>query len=142
MRESHLLLLGDRGSGKRSLLHALNKTCVRASNKIIEVDKMGSSYAALDSAFLYVKDLSEKDALNTMVSAEDNLPRMNVWVLQEQEKADLIKMMVRPEDLQYTCAIIVLDFDQPWEMMNALHRWMSTLSEAILDIMKSLKSSD
>jgi hypothetical protein len=26
--------------------------------------------------------------------------------------------------------------------MNTLHRWMSTLSEAILDIMKLLKSSD
>jgi len=142
VRESHLLLLGDRGSGKRSLMHAMNKHCVRASNKIIEVEKMGSAFAALDSAFLYVKDLSEKDALTTTVSSEDNLPRMNVWILQEQEKANLVKMMIRPEELQYTCAAIVLDFDQPWEMMNALHRWMSTLSEAILDIMKLLKSSD
>lgn len=81
---------------------------------------MGSHYAALDSAFLYVKDLSEKDALNTMVTSDDNLPRMNVWMLQEQEKADLIKQVIRPEDLEHTCALIVLDFDQPWEIMNAL----------------------
>ena len=38
--------------------------------------------------------------------------------------------------------MIVLDFDQPWEMMNALQRWMGTLGETILDIMKQLKSSE
>jgi hypothetical protein len=54
----------------------------------------------------------------------------------------LIKQVLRPSDLQYTCAVIVLDFDQPWEMMNALQKWMGTLSETILDIMKSLKSSE
>ncbi len=91
VRESHVLVLGDRGAGKRSLIQALNKHLVRSTNKFIEVDKMGSAYAALDSAFLYVKDLSEKDALTSMVTSDDNLPRMNVWILQEQEKADLIK---------------------------------------------------
>jgi len=40
---------------------------------------MGSNYAALDSAFLYVKDLSEKDALASMVTSIK--PRMNVWML-------------------------------------------------------------
>lgn len=83
VRESHLLVLGDRGAGKHSLIQALNKHLVRATNKVIEVDKMGSAYAALDSAFLYVKDLSEKDALSSMVTSDDNLPRMNVWILQE-----------------------------------------------------------
>lgn len=83
VRESHVLVLGDRGAGKRSLIQALNKHLVRSTNKVIEVDKMGSAYAALDSAFLYVKDLSEKDALTSMVTSDDNLPRMNVWILQE-----------------------------------------------------------
>lgn len=77
-----------------------------------------------------------------MVTSDDNLPRMNVWMVQEQEKADLLKSVLRAEDLEQTCALIVLDFDQPWEMMNALQRWMGVLSEAILDIMKLLKSSE
>lgn len=74
-------MLGDKGAGKRSLMGSINKHYVRATNKFIDVEKMGSQFAGLDSAFLYVKDLSEKDALNTMVSSEDNLPRMNVWML-------------------------------------------------------------
>lgn len=42
---------------------------------------MGSSYAGLDSAFLYVKDLSEKDAINTVITSDENLPRLNTWIL-------------------------------------------------------------
>ena len=53
----------------------------------------------------------------------------------------MLKLVLKPEDLQHTCAVIVLDFDQPWEMMNALQRWMSTLGDTILDIMKTLPSS-
>lgn len=97
--ESHLIVLGDRGAGKRSLIQALNKNFVRASYKWMEVEKMGSNYAALDFEFLYVKDLNEKDALNSIVTSDDNLPKMNVWILQDQEKSDLLKQMIRPEDL-------------------------------------------
>jgi predicted AAA+ superfamily ATPase len=42
MRESNLLVLGDRGAGKRSLIQGINKHVVKATNKFIEVDKMGS----------------------------------------------------------------------------------------------------
>jgi predicted AAA+ superfamily ATPase len=40
--DSHLLVLGDRGAGKRSLINSINKHCVKAKNKFIEVEKMGS----------------------------------------------------------------------------------------------------
>lgn len=72
---------------------------------------MGSQYSGIDFGFLYVKDMAEKDALTTIVTSDDNLPRMNVWMLQDPEKADLLKMVLKPENLEYTCAVIVLDFD-------------------------------
>jgi len=137
-KESQLIVLGDRGAGKRSLLQAINKQCIRATNKFIDVDKMGSQYSGIDFGFLYVKDMSEKDALTTSVTSDDNLPRMNVWMLQDTEKADLLKMVLRPENLEYSSAVIVLDFDQPWEIMNSLNRWMSLLSDAVLGVMKTL----
>ena len=52
MRESNLIVLGDKGVGKRSLVQSINKHCVKATNKFIEVDKMGSQYSALDFEFL------------------------------------------------------------------------------------------
>jgi tRNA A58 N-methylase Trm61 len=78
-----------------------------------------------------VKDMSERDALQTMVTSDDNLPRMNVWLVQDAEKADLLKMVMKPEQLEYTAAVIVLDFDQPWEMMESLNKWTRLLTEVI-----------
>ena len=63
---------------------------------------------------------------------------MNVWLLQDTEKADLLKSALKPENLEYTSALIVLDFDQPWEMMDALNRWMRLLSEVVQAKMKEL----
>jgi hypothetical protein len=93
---------------------------------------MCSSYAGLDSAFLYVKDLSEKDALSSIVTSDDNLPKMNTWLLQNVEKTDLLQQVLKPEDLAYTCAVIMLDLDQPWELMNSLIKWMGALQDTIL----------
>jgi hypothetical protein len=92
-----LIVLGDRGAGKRSLISNINKHCVKATNKFIEVDKMCSQYSGLDFSFLYVKDMSEKDAMSTIVSSDDNLPRLNVWTLQDPEKADLLKAVLKPD---------------------------------------------
>ncbi len=99
---------------------------------------MGSQYSALDFEFLYVKDLTEKDALSSIVTSEDNLPKMNVWMLQDTEKIDLLRSVLRPDHLEYMGALIVLDLDQPHEMMNSLNRWMSLLDELIRPILSQV----
>ena len=99
---------------------------------------MGSQYSGIDFSFLYVKDMNERDALSTLVTSDDNLPRMNVWVLQDAEKADLLKMILKPEHLEYTSALIVLDFDQPWEMMESLMRWTRVINDVMQSFMKDM----
>ena len=59
LEDSNLLLLGDRGNGKRSIVKEINSACVRGSNKMIPVNEMGSDYSALDFSFLYIKDLMD-----------------------------------------------------------------------------------
>ncbi len=116
----------------------MNKICVKQHNKLIQVDEMGSSYSAIDSAFLYVKDLSDKDTVVGGVTSDENLPKMNVWMLQDEEKKDLLKRVLRAEDLLSMCAMIVLDFEEPWEMMNSLHKWLSVLSETVFALQPDL----
>ena len=53
--------MGNYGAGKRSIVREINGKYVQARNKNLNVDKMGSDYAALDSSFLYVKDLMETE---------------------------------------------------------------------------------
>jgi Dynein light intermediate chain (DLIC) len=47
-------------------------------------------------------------------------------------------MVMQPENLEYTSAVIVLDFDQPWEMVNALNRWLSILKDAVHNVIRTL----
>jgi hypothetical protein len=76
--------------------------------------------------------------LSSIVTSEDNLPKMNVWILQDTEKIDLLRSVLRPDHLEYMGALIVLDLDQPHEMMNSLNRWLSLLDELIRPILSQV----
>jgi tRNA A58 N-methylase Trm61 len=52
---------------------------------------------------------------------------MNVWAVSEDEKWDMLECVVKPEDLESTVAVIVLDFDRPWDLMASLKRWLTAL---------------
>jgi hypothetical protein len=54
-----LLLLGDRGAGKRTILNEINRKYIKSKNKGMQFEQMGSDFAALDNFFIYVKDLSD-----------------------------------------------------------------------------------
>ena len=99
---------------------------------------MGSDYAALDSSFLYVKDLMETENAQSLVTTDDNLPKMNIWSLHDCERLDLIEAVLNPEKLERTAAIICLDFDDPMEIMNNLRAWLSALSESIFRMTPNL----
>lgn len=62
-KDSFLLLLGDKSSGKRSLIREINNKLVLARNKYMPVEQMGSDFSAIDFSFLYIKDLSDRDSL-------------------------------------------------------------------------------
>ena len=82
------------------------------------VDDMGSDFAALDYSFLYVKDLSEKDSQSQEVMPEDNLPKLNIYSLQDSSKTELLEAVLKSNYFDNMVATIMLDLDQPWELMN------------------------
>ena len=81
LQDTTMLLLGDRGVGKRSLVREINAKYVLGKNKSMAVEKMGSDFSALDFSFLYVKDLTDKESAASYVTADDNLSRLNIWTL-------------------------------------------------------------
>jgi hypothetical protein len=60
---------------------------------------MGSDFAALDFSFLYVKDLCDRELVSNTVTTEDNLPRLNIWSLQDADKGEMIEAVLKPSDL-------------------------------------------
>jgi hypothetical protein len=99
MKDSYLLLLGDKGCGKRSLIREVDQKHVLSRNKFLKVDQMGSDFAALDFSFLYVKDLCDRELVSNTVTTEDNLPRLNIWSLQDADKGEMIEAVLKPSDL-------------------------------------------
>ncbi len=37
--------------------------------------------------------------MNIQVTAEENLPKINSWIVQDVEKVDLLPLVLKPEDL-------------------------------------------
>jgi hypothetical protein len=70
---------------------------------------------------------------------EENISRINVWIVNEVEMSEMITKVLTPEDLEYTFAILVPDLEQPWEIMNHCTKWMDCLKKAIFKISPNLK---
>lgn len=105
----------------------------------MNVDKMGSDYAALDSFFLYVKDLLDPDIANSTVTTDDNLPKLNTWAIHDSDRFDLLESVIRPANLTNTAAIISLDFDEPMEIMNNLRNWFTKLTKFIQTLLPEME---
>lgn len=117
-KDSFLVVLGERGSGKRSLIRQINSTLVLGRLKHLPVEQMGSDFSALDFSFLYVKDLNDRENLNQIVSADTNAAKLNIWTLQDDQRGDMLEAVIKPDSLEQLAVTIVLDLDAPWEMMN------------------------
>jgi len=69
---------------------------------------------------------------------EDNFPHLNVWIVNDVEMGCMIPRVLKPEDLEHTFGIIVLDLEQPWDLMNQCEKWMKVLKEAIFQLTPKL----
>ena len=95
-------------------------------------DEMGSDYSLFESSFIYARDIMELGGEEgQQIGMEENLTRLNVWVISEEEMCNMIPKVLGPEDLEFTFAIIVPDLEQPWDLMNQCEKWMNALMGAI-----------
>ena len=52
------------------------------------VVQMGSDYAVLNYWLFWVKDLSVRESVNSLVNEDDSLPILNIMMIQESETMD------------------------------------------------------
>lgn len=140
-RASHILLLGDRNAGKRSLIKAMNKPFMKQLGLQLNVfDDIGSDFSLFESSFIYARDIMDLGAdEGQQIGIEESLTRINVWVISEDEMCNMIPKVLGPDDLEYTFAVIVPDLEQPWDLMVQCEKWMKALKSAIFQISPKLK---
>lgn len=88
-RQAHVLLLGDRNAGKKSLIKAMNKPFMKQMAMQLNIfDEIGSEYSLFESSFLYARDQFDMGAEESQqIGMEENLTRINVWIISEEEMA-------------------------------------------------------
>jgi hypothetical protein len=85
-------------------------------------EEIGSEYSLFESSYLYVKEnieyAAEAEAGQNILNSEENLARINVWIISDPEVGNMINKILSPKDLENTFAIIVPDLEEPWEIIN------------------------
>ena len=60
-------------------------------------------------------------------------------MIRDEDMGSMITKILKPEDLEYTFAIIMPDLDQPWDMMNQCEKWMKVLKDAVYSLSPKLE---
>lgn len=110
-----LLVLGDEGGGKTSLL-------LRLQGRKQAADE-ATQGTGLEYTFLDVKDEE---------SGEDVIGRLGVYTLDGcTDHRTLLQFVVNKETLDSLVVMIVLDYQRPWTMLQSFEYWMKTLDSHI-----------
>jgi len=117
---TNAIFLGNRLSGKSSLLARLEDADVSELKKGI----------ALDYSFIEIFANEEDD---------DTISRMNLWQVEgEVEYSGLLNFALGKNVIGRSIAVIVLDFSQPWNLVQDLNKWLKVLTTHIESVQKDI----
>ncbi|CAG8571924.1 3151_t:CDS:10 [Diversispora eburnea] len=135
-----LLILGDRESGKSTLIRHLKG---EEDEDVYEANGSVSKSVGTDTDDLVNQKLSHNDlALSyTFVEvkdddAEDTLARLGLYQLAGSQEAyqSLLRFALNSSTLPDSLVVIVLDWARPWTFVETLQRWAKFLEKGIENI--------
>jgi dynein light intermediate chain 1 len=114
LESKHVLLLGDRNSGKSTLLARLQG---------LDISELQGGIA-LDYSFIDIHSSPDAD--------EDPVSRVNVWQLEgEPAHKDLLHFAINQNTINNCMVLINLDFSQPWNLVQSLNKWLDLVKKHI-----------
>jgi len=113
MRNSTLVVVGDRQSGKSSVLN-------KFANRV--TDTKNSSEFILDYSYI--------NATNRFNLDKDEVAsRMKVWQLDDRNHWSLLAKLLSPSDLTNAAFVITVDLSKPWDIVSSLEKWIDVLKQ-------------
>lgn len=109
----NLLVLGQRGSGKSSVVAKLKGDAAPS----VSLPGFGLEYTYMD--------VPEEET-------GDIVARSNIWVLEgDEDHRHLLKFALSEKNLPSSVAIVCLDFSRPWTLESSLLKWLELLEDHI-----------
>ena len=124
MQDSNLFVLGDRCSGKNSLLRKMR---FRSEQTAAETGTDGSTHQFPESlAFTYFPLFDPEDPESDSLG----LPtKVNVWSIGETSCAKLLRTAIPTASLEQTAVVVIVDLSRPYNVLTDLHKWLEVVEQ-------------
>lgn len=134
-KEGNLILVGQKNSGSRYLISALQKGPGSLGKntiytQLISPDDPIPVSCPLQYSYINVKDTNDPQS--------EKLSKVNIFTLELPELKSLLEFALNSKSLDKTLFAIVLDWEQPWRFTQDLEVWVDLWHEMLGKVMSSL----
>eukprot|EP01091_Cochliopodium_minus_P008471 TRINITY_DN1928_c0_g1_i1.p1 TRINITY_DN1928_c0_g1~~TRINITY_DN1928_c0_g1_i1.p1 ORF type:complete len:430 (-),score=156.64 TRINITY_DN1928_c0_g1_i1:49-1338(-) len=115
-----VLIVGDAGSGKASLISRIHK---------LDFEDSITKGMGLDYSYDDIYD-----------NSQDLVGRINFWRLEgEDMHKHLTKFVVNEQTIEDTLIVITLDLSSPWNLVQSLNKWLKIISDMVENVLKNMQ---
>ncbi|EAR92881.3 cytoplasmic dynein 1 light intermediate chain 1 (macronuclear) [Tetrahymena thermophila SB210] len=139
-QNKQVLVLGTRGTGKRTLidsLHEISQTIypkIRSNEMQSGKLRIAGSVSALDYVYLNVKNLDDQD--------EDTMAKLGFYIIDEETQSQLLPIVLKQNTVKDTLITIMLDLSEPWTFMEQLDKWIEMITNHLQSLQINLETLD
>ena len=127
--DANILVVGERNSGKRSLISAMEKFTggklnLESKNEksIVHLMKDKKIASAIDYRYFSIKNPDDENM---------ELAKINLWFLEETADKSFIDLILKKENMKNFMVMLVLNFEEYWNTTKALSKWLEFINTKI-----------
>ena len=125
MDRATIIVMGDQNSGKKSLFG-----CMREVKQIPGYSDNFPTIHPLGYTYLDVIDPDEEKVKTSFADGD-------VWFLNDTNQEQLLGLVLKPERVEKSIFVIILDLSKPWDAMNQLKKWLNVTRNVLSKLKQS-----
>ena len=123
--EANIFIFGDKSSGKKSLIRAMNKefgSIEYDTKKSLNIEENASKYGLINFSHLVIKKNIDEDS--------DINNKVGVWIMNELIDEVTFLSLIKPKDMVKSICLVVVDYSTPWKIIKSFEKWTDFILKA------------
>lgn len=128
-KDANILILGDKGTGKRALITFMEKYTKdklnlesRNDNSIVNIMKDKKIASFIDYRYLSIKNPDDENM---------ELAKINLWFVDEHSDKALTEMLLSKDKLSNFMVMVVLNMKEYWNTEDSSSKWIQFINERV-----------